>query len=188
MSPEQWAKVPEGVAYANLDATAMRVLIILAAKAGRDRVAWITQRTIGERLGLDRTTIGRAIRRLEKLNLVTKCGKVVIDYELGTWVQKYKVAPYLPEVRLGGTRSASRKGTEVRLGRTHSVPYESVPYGTSEASANSPLRGSPPQTETDGDAPWADHPGKWAGWFKDQKRIEEEKAAKASEARVGEAT
>jgi len=56
---EQWAKVPESVAYADLDATALNVLIIMAAKAGRDRVTWITQRTMGERLELDRTTIGR---------------------------------------------------------------------------------------------------------------------------------
>jgi len=186
---EQWAKVPESVAYADLDATAMRVLIIMAAKAGRDRVTWITQRTMGERLERDRTTIGRAIRRLEKLNLVRKCGKVVVDYELGTWVQKYKVAPYLPEVRsevtsgvpdeepnvrLGGTRSASRQGAEVGLGRTHSVPSSSVPQRTS-ASASSP-DDSPPL-----DAPWKDYPGGWRAFLEDQRRSEEEPASEAGE-------
>jgi DNA-binding Lrp family transcriptional regulator len=182
MGPQQWAKVPEGVAYAGLDVTAMRVLIIMAAKAGRDRITWITQRTMGERLGLHPTTVGRAIRRLEKLDLVQRCGKVVIDYDLGTWIQKYKVAPYLPEVRLGGTRSASRQGADVRLGRRHSVPYESVPYDISEASG---------EGETIADAPWKDFPGttatqRYRAWMRDQERIEEERAAKASGATVGE--
>lgn len=152
---QQWAKVPESVAYAGLDATALNVLIIMASKAGRDRITWITQRTIGERLGLHRTTIGKAIRRLEKLDFVRKCGRVVVDYDLGTWVQKYKVAPYQPEVRpesasgvdgeepeerLAGTRSASRQGPDVNgqgpdvnPGRSHSVPQYSVPLDISSS-------------------------------------------------------
>ena len=48
--PGQWAKVPEEIAYADLDCTALRVFIIMSAKAGRDRVTWITQRTMAERL------------------------------------------------------------------------------------------------------------------------------------------
>ena len=94
----QWAKVPESVAYADLDATAMRVLIILAAKAGQDRTAWIAQQTVADRLGVGRTTIGMAIRRLERLDLVRRAGRVVVDPQRGTWVQKYNVAPYLPVV------------------------------------------------------------------------------------------
>lgn len=94
----QWAKVPESVAYADLDATAMRVLIILAAKAGQHRTAWIAQQTVADRLGVGRTTIGMAIGRLQKLDLVRKSGRVVVDKNRGTWVQKYNVAPYLPVV------------------------------------------------------------------------------------------
>jgi hypothetical protein len=139
---QQWAKVPERAAYMNLDATAWNVLVILASKAGRDRVAWITQGTMGERLGLGRRAIGQAIRRLEKAGLVKPAGTVVIDYKLGTWVRKYKVAPYLHE---GTTRSASGgngkepmelegvpDGTEGRPdgtpGSAHSVPQGSVPH------------------------------------------------------------
>jgi Helix-turn-helix domain len=163
MSPEhQWAKVPESVAYAGLDATAMRVLITMSAKAGRDRVTWITQRTMGERLGLHRTTVGKAIRRLEKLGFVKKSGRVVVDYDLGTWVQKYKVAPYQPEERLGsasgfvrttpdkrlgGTRRASRQGADENLGRSHSVPYRSVPQTTRANGASSSASRLAPQDQ-----------------------------------------
>ena len=115
MSGEQWAKLPESAAYMGLDATAHSVLIIMAAKAGRDRTAWITQQTIAERLDLGRTTIGKAIRRLEKLDLVRKSGRVVVDHERGTWVQKYKVAPYLPEVTRGVTSGVGEDGPDVTL-------------------------------------------------------------------------
>jgi hypothetical protein len=139
---QQWAKIPERAAYMKLGETALNVLIILAAKAGRDRVAWISQVTIGQRLGKDRTTIGKAIRRLEKAQLVQPAGTVVVDYKLGTWVRKYKVAPYLPEVRSGFTSGSRERdpmsvsggtdgnlgGPDVNSGFPHSVPQNSVPH------------------------------------------------------------
>jgi DNA-binding Lrp family transcriptional regulator len=141
---EQWAKVPEWAAYRNLDATAWNVLIILASKAGRDRVAWITQVTIGERLGKTRQSIGKAIRRLEKAGLVKPAGTVVINRELGTWVRKYKVAPYLPEATPRGASGGNGKdpmqlrkdpmqlsrGPDATPGVSHSVPQGSVPQRT----------------------------------------------------------
>jgi DNA-binding Lrp family transcriptional regulator len=52
---------------------------ILAAKAGRDRVAWISHRTIGEGLGVHRTTVGRAVRKLTKVGVIEDAGKVVVN-------------------------------------------------------------------------------------------------------------
>jgi DNA-binding Lrp family transcriptional regulator len=140
----QWAKVPEHAAYAGLDATAWNVLVILAAKAGRDRVAWISQGTIGERLGLGRRAIGQAIRRLEKADLVKPAGTVVVDRERGTWVRKYKVAPYLPEGTPRGASGGNGKdpmalsrvpdgilgAPDGTLRSAHSVPQYSVPQRT----------------------------------------------------------
>jgi predicted transcriptional regulator len=113
MSPQQWAKVPESAAYMGLDATAWNVLVILASKAGRERTAWITQQTMGDRLGLSRTTISKAIHRLEKLDLVRRAGKVVVDHERGTWVYKYNVAPYLPVVTPVVTSGIEERGPDV---------------------------------------------------------------------------
>jgi hypothetical protein len=113
MSQGQWAKVPEGVAYLGLDATAMRVLIILASKAGQDRTAWIAQQTMANRLGVGRTTIADAIHRLEKHDLLRKCGKVLVNRERGTWVQRYNVAPYLPVVGPGPTSGVEDGGPDV---------------------------------------------------------------------------
>ena len=92
----QWAKVPESVAYADLDATAMRVLIILAAKAGQDRTAWVAQQTVADRLGVGRTTVGMAIGRLEKPRPEGRlgCGRSRTR-NLGPEVQS---GPYLPVV------------------------------------------------------------------------------------------
>jgi DNA-binding Lrp family transcriptional regulator len=115
---DQWAKVPEEAAYAGLDATAWNVLVILSAKAGRERTAWMSQRTIGERLGLEWTTISRAIRRLEKSDLIRDAGKVVVDREAGTWVRRYKVAPYLPEVHPASHRYMPFDLPDVRPERT----------------------------------------------------------------------
>jgi hypothetical protein len=92
---EPWAKVPESLADAGLDATAMRVFVILASKAGRSRLAWISQKTIAERLRIDRRTVGHAMRRLEHKGLIRPTGTVVVDPVRGTWVKRYEVAPYL---------------------------------------------------------------------------------------------
>ena len=122
MDGQQWAKVPEHAVHAGLDATALNVFIILSAKAGPERIAWISQRTIGERLHLNPTTIGRAIRRLEKADLIRDAGKVVVDHEAGTWVRRYNIAPYLHEVRLertsGDEPDMPSDLPEVRLERT----------------------------------------------------------------------
>jgi len=121
----QWAKVPEWVAYKDLDASALNVLIILAAKAGRERVAWISHRTIGEGLGMHRTTVGRAVRKLTKVGVIEEAGKVVVDRELGTWVKRYRIvdrSPDLPEVHSGGASgqvvNEASDLPEVHLGRT----------------------------------------------------------------------
>jgi hypothetical protein len=94
-------------------------------------------------------------------------------------------------------REAEREGRKAERGDTyadharHGFGEEVIEVSTKkneELSANSPLRGSPPQppTERSGDAPWKDYPGGWRAFLKaeDQKRSQEEKA---SEARVGEA-
>jgi DNA-binding Lrp family transcriptional regulator len=141
---EQWAKVPEWAAYRNLDATAWNVLIILAAKAGRDRVGWISQVTIGERLGKTHQAVSKAIRRLEKAGLVRPAGTVLIDRARGVCVRKYKVAPYLPVATPRGASGGRRGdpmqpwgdpmqlsgGTDATPGVEHSVPQGSVPLRT----------------------------------------------------------
>jgi DNA-binding MarR family transcriptional regulator len=88
----QYGMVPEEAAYVDLDVTAYRVLIIYASKAGKDRVAWIAHREIAERLGLARTTIDAAVKRLERAGLMRKVGRVVINRERGTWTFKYRIA------------------------------------------------------------------------------------------------
>jgi DNA-binding MarR family transcriptional regulator len=116
----QWARVPEWVAYKDLDATAWNVLVILASKAGPDRVAWISHRTIGDRLGMHPTTAGRAIRRLEKVGVIEEAGKVMVNHEDGTWVKRYRIvdrSPDLPEVRLERTSAQRSDQREVRLER-----------------------------------------------------------------------
>jgi hypothetical protein len=138
---EPWAMVPERVAYLGLDATALDVFIILSSKAGRSREAWITQKTIGERLRKHRTTIGRTIKRLEREGVVRDTGSRVPVGDPPVWVKKYEVAPFTRsdlrevrsrrtpgegEVRLDGHEV--RLGTdEVRPGRTQSSASKAVP-------------------------------------------------------------
>lgn len=108
----QWAKVPEWVAYKGLDATAWNILIILAAKAGRDRVAWISNRTIADRLTAEglpihRRGVGKAIHRLVKVGVIEEAGKVVVDRERGTWVKRYRIVDAWSDLREGTPRVPS---------------------------------------------------------------------------------
>lgn len=92
----EMAQLPESVAAANggrvgdkwvspgrlvlswpdLDLTALAVALVMAAH-GNDRGEniWISQRSIGDYLGRDRTTIYRAIKRLEKVGVITMTAK-----------------------------------------------------------------------------------------------------------------
>lgn len=103
----QWAKVPEWVAYKGLDASALNVLIVLAAKAGRERIAWISQGTIADRLGLGRSTVSDAIRRLRKVGVIEEAGTVVVDRERGTWVKRYRVVDRSPDQPVAGLEPSS---------------------------------------------------------------------------------
>jgi DNA-binding Lrp family transcriptional regulator len=61
----------------------------------------ISHRTIGEGLGVHRTTVGRAVRKLTKVGVIEDAGKVVVNHEAGTWVKRYRIvdrSPDLPEV------------------------------------------------------------------------------------------
>ena len=107
----QWAKIPEWVAYKDLDATAWNVwVVLLASKAGHERVAWISNRTIADRLTAEgspirRRGVGKAIHRLVKVGVLEEAGKVVVDREAGTWVKRYRIVdrcPDLPEGPLVG--------------------------------------------------------------------------------------
>jgi hypothetical protein len=155
----QWAKVPERAAYSDLDATALNVLIILASKAGRDRVAWISQRTVAERLEVHRRTVGHAIRRLERHDLVRQMGTVVVDHERGTWVRKYEVAPYLHDGHVGVPSGLEVKdpmdtkgGPDGHIGgpdghpgsATFSSSVLSSSKNSDAAASSSPKGGSPP--------------------------------------------
>ena len=98
----QWAKVPEWVAYKGLDATAWNILIVMAAKAGHDRVAWISNRTIADRLTAEgspirRRGVGKAIHRLVKVGVLEEAGKVVVNHEAGTWVKRYRIVDRSPD-------------------------------------------------------------------------------------------
>jgi DNA-binding MarR family transcriptional regulator len=136
-----------------------------------------------EQAGWIRRTHGRGVPNRYALLIPTEM-EFKIEAQLGEWTE---------EVRHGG----AVVGEEVRHQDAPSTAPGRSKYGSGAltsltepdiepSSANSPLRGSPThtETETDGDAPWADHPRGWQGYAEDQKRIEEEKAAKASEARV----
>jgi DNA-binding Lrp family transcriptional regulator len=139
-STEPWAKVPESAADAGLDATALNVLILLASKAGRDRLAWTTQTRLGGRLGVSRQAIGKAIRRLERCNLIRKAGRYVYP-DSNTWCQRYEVAPYLhvatPEVAAfvgdevtmqpGGGHDATWNGHDATPGVSQSSSKKAVP-------------------------------------------------------------
>jgi hypothetical protein len=105
----QCAKVPEWVAYKGLDATALNVRIILAAKAGRDRVAWISHRTIGEELGVHRTTVGRAVRKLTKVGVIEDAGKVVVNL-------RYQSLFQMLNLKLRKTRTPTAKPKAHRRG------------------------------------------------------------------------
>jgi hypothetical protein len=142
VSGEQWAKVPEKVAYMGLDATALNVFIILAAKAGRDRIGWMPQATMGERLGKARRTVGDAMKRLRKADLIRPAGIIVVDSTTGRWLRKWQVAPYLHEGDVGTPSGGDGKGTmaisggddgDIRVpdggpGTPHSVPVVQSPY------------------------------------------------------------
>lgn len=163
-SPGQWAKIPEWVAYKQLNATEWNVLIILAAKAGRDRIAWISQRTIAILLGVRRQTVTDAIRKLKKVGVLEEAGVVVVDRQRGTWVKKYRIIdtcldqPEVQSDRATGEADARLDratgeapadpmhgftGPDARFGgpdarphRAHSVPQYSVPQESVDASSD----------------------------------------------------
>jgi len=200
----QWGKVTEKAFTTRLDTTgnAVRVYGVLACKAGRTRRAWMSQTTVAERLGISSKTVRRAIKRLIAADLIKVVDRIVVDPTKGTWLPIYLVAPLgtsdLPE----GTPSV-QSGTDAENPMGQSGGPDGTPTGTrwdtqqsdiqfldlssssiSEASANSPLRGSPPQTETDADAPWKDYPGGWRAFLKDKGAAKEEAEETATEARA----
>jgi hypothetical protein len=152
-----WAKVPERVVYLGLDATALNVFIILSSKGGRSREAWITQKTMGERLGKHRTTIGRTIKRLEREGLVRDTGNRVPVGDPPIWVKKYEVAPFstpdLQEVRPRRTQ-VRLDVHEVRLGADEVRPRRTQSSATEAVPPNSEISNGKPETEHHEGNPW----------------------------------
>jgi hypothetical protein len=179
----QWAKVPEDAAYVGLDATAHKVLIVLAAKAGPNRTAWISQKTVAARLRVTRQAIGMAMKRLEETDLIRKAGTVVINPKHGTWVRKWQVAPYLPDANLERTSDVPDANLDLTSGwdpmqisgdpmqvegvpdaqsqarsRTHSVPkYQSLNNQDEQSTKEEQEERYPRATYPSGAGSWKEH-------------------------------
>ena len=160
--------------WANADGLGARPSVSSVARGCRLKRRAVTDHIKKlEDAGWIRRTRGRGIPNryslLIPLEIETK-----IEAQLGDWTQEVRHLD-----ALGTAPGRSPYGTGALTSLTE--PYKEQP-----TSANSPLRGSPTQIETGGDAPWKGYSGGWPRWLKDdkQKRSEEEKA---SEARAGEA-
>jgi hypothetical protein len=130
-------------------------------------------------------THGRGVPNRYSLLIPTEID-VLIEAQLGEWTEEVGHGDALVGGEVGHLDAPSTAPGRTKYGTP--VPTSlTEPYKEQPTSASSPLRGSPPQTETDGDAPWPDHPRGWQGFVEDQKRSEEGKAEEPTEARVGEA-
>lgn len=141
-----------------------------------------------EEAGFIRRTHGRGVPNRYSL-LIPPATESKIEAQLGEWTEEVVHPGALVGGGVGHLDAPSSARGHTKYGTpVHPSPTEP---DIEPSSANTPLRGSPTHTEseTDGDAPWKGYKGGWPSWLKDdkQKRIEEEEAAKASEARLGEA-
>lgn len=196
-----------GVRLSDLEPMTTLVALTLAGWANADGLgARPSFLSVGKGCRVDRRTVIRHIKKLEEAGWIRRTrGRGVpnrysllipleidakIEATLGEWTGEPVTPQSLPSEELVTLGAPSSDSGSTNQG-TPSHPSLTEPDKEQPTSANSPLRGSPTHTEsaTDGDAPWADHPRGWQGHVEDLKRrIEEEKAAKTSGARVGEAT
>lgn len=174
--------------WANADGLGARPSFLSVAKGCRvDRRTVVDHIKTLEDTGWIRRMSGRGVPNRYSLLIPTEM-EAKIEAQLGPWTEEVGNGDSLPSGEVGNLSASSRERGRTNQG-TPVPPSLTEPYKEQPTSANSPLRGSPThtETETDGDAPWADHPRGWQGYVEDQRRSEEERAAKASEARVEEA-
>ena len=171
--------------WANADGLRARPSLLSVADGCRvDRRTVVTHIKKLEDAGWIRRTTGRGVANKYALLIPTEM-EAKIETQLGPWTEEVGNGDSLLAGEVGNLSALGRESDDTNQG-TPVPPSLTEPYKEQPTSEIDPLRGSPTHTEseTDGDAPWADHAKGWSGWLEDQRRSEEEKA---SEARVEEA-
>jgi hypothetical protein len=152
--------------WANADGLGARPSFLSVADGCRvDRRTVVTHIKKLEDAGWIRRTHGRGVPNKYALLIPTEM-EAKIETQLGPWTEEVGNGDSLPPRQVGNLSALGRESDDTKWG-TPVPPSLTEPYKEQPTSANSPLRGSPTHTEseTDGDAPWADHPKGWGGWL-----------------------
>lgn len=133
-----------------------------------------------DQAGWIRRTSGRGVSNRYSL-LIPMEMEFVIEAQLGEWTGEVGHGDALVGGEVGHLDAPSTAPGRPKYGTP--VPTSLTEPDKEPSSANEPQSGSPMETETDGDAPWADHPRGWSGWLEDKGAAKEEAEETAPEAR-----
>jgi hypothetical protein len=182
------------IGESDLPPTSRLVAWALSTWMDADGRCWPAQREIARRAGASRRAVINALENLRESDFLS--WKTGGGPRRPNQYQALMSAPgaHIPGMSAPDDRTSASDDTFVDHARHERGrgSYQEVSNKKSEeTSANSQLRGSPPQspTELSADAPWKDYDGGWRAYLRaeTQRRSEEEGAEEASEAREGQA-